>query len=952
MNAIKRILLVAAVALPLAGLPAALRLNQYYGSNAVLQRGVAIPVSGTATAGATVSVSFNGTSVSGTADANGAWTIALPAQQAGGPYTLTVTCGSETLTSTNVKVGEVWLVGGQSNAYYPIERFASAADWLDDADCPNVHFIMASYYHVPDQDQWQVASSATAGKCSAMGFFFAKELQKSVNVPVGVVTAAHDGSWIAQWFTDGDRYKGYIANSLDPIPPFPVKGVLWYQGESDGMYARGYEYRNLLTRMIGEWRTAWNAPNMPFIVVQLPLYGQYELWYEVRDSQNWVGANVNDVYVVQTLDIGDMSDIHPPKKPELGVRLSAYARKYVYGETGLYPEGPVYKNWEYNPDNNSEILVHFDTHSAITSSDGQPLRGFQVGGDVFNQRKYLEGTVRIVDGNTVAVSNSQIENPLCVRYGMTNGGFSNSVGVNFFDAEGNSARAFRTDDFKLPTQSETVTHEHGWRMSVSGSVLSATCTNANCKAGTPTLSISGSSSKVYDGKTLVATLAGTDFAALTISSIGPIEYYQGETKLSGAPVEIGTYEARVEVEHENSTYVLKKTLTITEPGETPQTDDPAGAIAATGDATGVTDVGVIQAAINAAKPNGTVTLGSGIYYINTQLLVEDGVTLQGQGWDKTIIKQVASGADCRVATVDGGSTVKRMALTGGRVETTGNYKSAGGVALKNGTISWCCITNNLMSAGNSIVGGGIGIYAGKGQIDHSIIADNTVSASGENAVYGGGIGVFQASGAITVDSCLIYGNTSVMTKGHRSGKGGGIGVNGSYNTVNVRNTTIVGNVAGKSDGDNTDQSKGGAVYCDGGKFNLTNCILWGNDTAQNGYDVDFHNTTVALDHCLYATSEYTTDLPGSAKITACATTDPKFTDGYALASDSPAKGTGVTYTGIGVDLTGADFANPPSMGCYEFGSVPGVLPDVPGGEDDPQVDPPAVKKCGVGLFID
>ena len=542
---------------------AALRLNQYYGSNAVLQRGVALPVCGTAPVGAAVSVSFNGTTVSATADANGAWTAALPAQQAGGPYTLTVTCGSETVTSTNVKVGEVWLVGGQSNAYYPIERFASAADWLNDADYPDIHFIMATYYHVPNQDEWKVASSATAGKCSAMGFFFAKELQKAVHVPVGVVTAAHDGSWIAQWFTDGDRYKGYIANSLDPIPPFPVKGVLWYQGESDGMYARGYEYRNLLTRMIGEWRAAWNAPNLPFIVVQLPIYSAYELWYEVRDSQNWVGANVNDVYVVQTLDIGAMSDIHPPKKPELGVRLSAYARKYIYGETGLFPEGPVYRSWEVNPANASEILVHFDTHSAITSSDGEPLRGFQVGGDLYGQRKYLTGAVRIIDSDTVAVSNSQIANPLCVRYGMSNSGFSDSVGVNFFDAEGNSARAFRTDNFKLPTQSETVTHEHGWRLTASGSILSATCTNANCSAANPTLSIGGSSSKACDGTPLTATLAGTDFAALTISSIGMIEYYQGGTKLAGAPVEIGTYEARVAVEHENTVYTLVKTLTIT-----------------------------------------------------------------------------------------------------------------------------------------------------------------------------------------------------------------------------------------------------------------------------------------------------------------------------------------------------------------------------------------------------
>ena len=992
MNAIKRILLVAAVA---AGIPwvgnagnysiPKFRINQYYGDNAVLQRGVTLPICGTAQKGATVTVTFNGQTKSTTANidtsltASGGearWVVEFPAiANGGGSYTLTASDGTTTLTKSGLTVGEVWVVSGQSNAQYPIKSFNKQNDvkytadytseWLKDADYPNLHFIIPGENHFEWQlndNSWVVCSPSTAGDCSAMGFFFAKELLKSMptQIPVGLVNAATDGSLITEWIpgstSSKDHYTKTINNYLEPLPPFPVKGVLWYQGESDGMFGFAGDYPARLTTLVTNWREIWNNPTMPFIVVQLPFYGQYGQWCDIRLAQNQVAASVPGVYVMPTLDIGDINIIHPPKKPELGKRLSDYARKYVYGETGVNPEGPILKSWSVNPSNEREILLDFEVNGSIAGTAGQTLKGFQMGGDYFGQKnKYFAATAKIVDGDTIAVTPNESNltsdpgagKPFVVRYGCFN---MDPTEVDFFDTLGYSARAFSTVGFKA---SDEPVHLHGWKFTLSGSVLTAVCTNSGCTAGTPTFSIGGASSKVYDGKPLEAVKVGTDFAGLTSSELGLIEYYQNNVKMSGLPVEVGVYEARVSVvDHYNVTHVLKKTLTITEPGETPQTDDPAGAIAATGDATGASDVGVIQAAINAAKPNGTVTLGSGIYYINTQLLVEDGVTLQGQGWDKTIIKQVASGADCRVATVDGGSTIKRMALTGGRVETTGNYKSAGGVALKNGTISWCCITNNLMSAGNSIVGGGIGIYAGKGQIDHSIIADNTVSASGENAVYGGGIGVFQASGVITVDSCLIYGNTSVMTKGHRSGKGGGIGVNGSYNTVNVRNTTIVGNVAGKSDGDNTDQSKGGAVYCDGGTFKLTNCILWGNDTAQNGYDVDFHNTTVALDHCLYATSEYMTDLPGSAKITACATTDPKFTDGYALASDSPAKGTGATYTGIGVDLTGADFANPPSMGCYEFGSVPGVLPDVPGGEDDPQVDPPAVKKCGVGLFID
>ena len=583
MNAIERFAAIAAIAAIAAGLaPAAqaaytipkFRVNQYYDSNAVLQRGVTLPISGAAIQGRTVTVTFAGRTLSTTADLDSPyasdgearWRVEFPAMEAGGPYTLTATDGTTTLTATNILVGEVWLASGQSNAYYPIERFADSAAWLQDADYPTIRFIEATENHFEwqlNQNAWQVASSATTGKCSAMGFFFAKELQGKLGVPVGIVTAAVDGSLIDEWLpgctSAKDHYTKMILNSLEPVPPLPVRGVLWYQGESDGMFGFGYNYRFKLQSLVRNWRALWNDADMPFLVAQLPFFGAYGQWCDVRDSQNWVGRQEQGVHVVPTLDIGDLADIHPPKKPELGRRLSEFARKYVYGESGLYPEGPVYLRSEANPDNASEILVHFDAHTAITSGDGQALRGFQVGGDYYGTTKFFDGTVRIVDADTLAVSCPTFPEPLAVRYG-----FANTDPVNFFDAEGNAAGAFRTDSFKLQSQSEDV-HEHGWRLTASGDTLTATCTNANCTAGTPTFSIGGETAKAYDGTPLAATLVGTDFAALTSSSLGMLEYYRGSTKLPGPPVEPGTYEARVEVDHQNTIYVLRRTLTITAP---------------------------------------------------------------------------------------------------------------------------------------------------------------------------------------------------------------------------------------------------------------------------------------------------------------------------------------------------------------------------------------------------
>ena len=208
----------------------------------------------------------------------------------------------------------------------------------------------------------------------------------------------------------------------------------------------------------------------------------------------------------------------------------------------------------------------------------------------------------------------------------------------------------------------------------------------------------------------------------------------------------------------------------------------------------------IQAAIDAAaaqSPAGTVTLGAGLFEIDAQLMVTNGVELVGQGWDDTIIKQVAATAtaNTRVVTLDGGATVRNVTLTGGRITGTNN-QFGGGAFIKDGTISWCCITNNTVFDNNTKFGGGIGIYQGKGQVDHSIIANNSAETRNGNSLGGGGIGIYMPYGPITIDTCLIEGNRSVCT-GNKTGRGGGIGIEFMYraNAVTIRNTTIVGNTA-------------------------------------------------------------------------------------------------------------------------------------------------------------
>ncbi len=333
----------------------------------------------------------------------------------------------------------------------------------------------------------------------------------------------------------------------------------------------------------------------------------------------------------------------------------------------------------------------------------------------------------------------------------------------------------------------------------------------------------------------------------------------------------------------------------------------------------------IQDAIDAAVPTkGTVTLGSGLFDIDAQLMVTGGVTLVGQGWESTTIRFAGTkaGSDNRVASIDGGGVLAHVALTGGKVDN--NDKSGGGAYLADGTISWCCITNNY--AKRNYGGGGVFIGgAGTAKIDHTIIADNSTGTAFLSGV-GGGIGIRGRSGLkVEIDSCLVYGNTAGPSG--QTSHGGGIAVTGvaaqdSFTTV-IRNTTVANNgVVGSG--------LGGGIYVAQADTTLINCIVSGNTaeaTATAGdANVAYKDATIAS----AVGSKTTTCLFGGT---------PLFVDAangdYRLAENSPAIEAGTAYEGIGKDLADKYFSyTKPAIGCYEYGDYdppPADEWDIPGG---------------------
>ena len=346
-----------------------------------------------------------------------------------------------------------------------------------------------------------------------------------------------------------------------------------------------------------------------------------------------------------------------------------------------------------------------------------------------------------------------------------------------------------------------------------------------------------------------------------------------------------------------------------------------------GDQSGITDTKMIQDLIDDAAPtHGTVELSAGTFYINAQLNITNGVTLVGQGWTNTVIKQSATpnwNETARCAMLDGGAKIEGFALTGGYIKNPNDCGA--GVWVKNGTVSWCCITNNVGGHHHSS-GYGVSFSGGQGAIDHSIVANN-VSASGFQGGTGAGVAVNGTTGSVTIDTCLVVDNITT----NNGASGGGIYVKDLAGDCTVRNCTIAGNKAVSNAGGIDLASASGP-----GKLVLVNTILVGNKV--NDQDSNLRNNNSFFDavnskNCFVGlASETKTNIGGvNYDLVGFQSGDPKFVDpsngNYRLQEDSPAKGAGTTYDGIGNDLDGKVFSTPPSIGCYE--EAGGVTPPAP-----------------------
>ncbi|MCH4551672.1 sialate O-acetylesterase [Aestuariibaculum lutulentum] len=410
------------------------------------------------------------------ADKTGKWKTSLQTPAAGGPYTISVSNGSETKTVNNVLIGEVWLCSGQSNMEMPLKGFPGQPvqggnEAIVHSNNKNIHFITVPRATVlePKQDfegGWQVASPKTTGDFSATAWYFGSLLQDVLDVPVGMIVVSYGGSNVEAWMNEEmlkdfdlalelpknesdlksnpNRVPTTLFNGmLSPVIGYGIKGAIWYQGESN--YERSFQYKDLFKKMVTSWRELWNQGEFPFYFAQIAPFDyarfhpndnkeEYNSAY-LREAQLKASIEIPNSGMAVLLDVGEFGNIHPAQKNKGGERLAYQALAKTYGFEGFEFESPEFNAMEVK---GSTVTVSFNNvPNGVTSYDKEVV-GFEIAGE----NKVFYPAQAVLRRKSVLLSSPQVEKPVAVRYL-----FKDFTKAEIFSTGGLPMSSFRTDNW-------------------------------------------------------------------------------------------------------------------------------------------------------------------------------------------------------------------------------------------------------------------------------------------------------------------------------------------------------------------------------------------------------------------------------------------------------------------------------------------------------------------------
>ena len=488
-------------------LRAELALAPLFRDRAVIQRDKEVPIWGRAEPGENISVSFKGQTQQTKADEAGKWEVKLAAMPASADPTELVVTGKNIVTVRDVLVGEVWFCSGQSNMAFHVSKTANGEEAARKADFPLIraYAVPRLVSEVPldtSAGEWRVASPETVPTMSAVAFFFARDLQKRLQVPVGVITSSWGGTFIESWIPpdqmklsklgtvvtgrweknladypqlkvqyDAELAKwnaskkkaekegrvftkkgppepsprghedtpgGLFNGMVNPFTPYAIRGFLWYQGESNVGVGRAGEYEELLKTLIAGWRKAFGQGDISFLWVQLPKYG-----FPVK--RDWAQLREAQAAALALPSTGQVVTVDlpldDPKNKHPQDKQTVGSRLGLLAAVKVYGVKGEFSGPRYKKLVKDGVAMRLSfTHADGLRSSGDLSKGFEVAGE---DQKFYPAQAKI-EGDEVIVQAAEVPHPVAVRYA-----FNNSPEANLYNGANLPAEPFRSDDWPL-----------------------------------------------------------------------------------------------------------------------------------------------------------------------------------------------------------------------------------------------------------------------------------------------------------------------------------------------------------------------------------------------------------------------------------------------------------------------------------------------------------------------
>jgi sialate O-acetylesterase len=451
-------------------------LPAFFSDNMVLQQQSNVAIWGKAKAGDRIEIitSWNRKKYTAQTGSDGKWKTSVSTPAAGGPYEIRISNGKPRILH-NVLIGEVWLCSGQSNMEMPMKGyrdqpilggndavFNSANDQIRLFTVPRS--IKLQLQDTVKSSAWQSANSESVANFSATAYYFGRILQQRLKIPIGLVHISYGGSNAEAWMnenslkefpeikiaplSDSAKVNNRSATTLyngmvGPFLGYGIRGVIWYQGESN--QDRPDQYEKLFPAMVKFWREQAGQGDFPFYYVQIAPYnyglaasnnsgGKYNSAY-LRDAQRKALRKIPNSGMAVVMDIGEETSIHPANKEAGGKRLAYLALNKTYGQKGFGYTSPMYDSMTIA--GNIATIKFTDVPNGLTSF-GKPLTQFEIAG----ADKYWRPAKATISRGTILVSSPDVKEPVAVRYA-----FKDFIIGELYSTEGFPVSSFRTDEW-------------------------------------------------------------------------------------------------------------------------------------------------------------------------------------------------------------------------------------------------------------------------------------------------------------------------------------------------------------------------------------------------------------------------------------------------------------------------------------------------------------------------